>query len=148
MVPAYRLRPLLALLLAAVMARSALALDPHVPLRQDGAQVWQTESGLPQNTVHAILQSHDGFLWVATEGGLVRFDGEKFVTYTSEKYPQIPSDVVYGLMQDRAGTLWISTSGCTNPERSVKSFTQGQHNVARESLRSGERGEMSVSIAT
>ena len=113
MVPAYRLRPLLALLLAAVMARSALALDPHVPLRQDGAQVWQTESGLPQNTVHAILQSHDGFLWVATEGGLVRFDGEKFVTYTSEKYPQIPSDVVYGLMQDRAGTLWISTSGGT-----------------------------------
>ena len=111
MVPMSRLRPVLALLLAALMASCAMALDPHVPLRQDGAQVWQTESGLPQNTVHAILQKRDGFLWIATEGGLVRFDGEQFVTYTSEKYPQIPSDVIYGLMQDRSGTLWISTSG-------------------------------------
>jgi ligand-binding sensor domain-containing protein/signal transduction histidine kinase len=61
--------------------------------------------------VHAVLQTHDGFLWIATEGGLVRFDGEDFSTYTSKKYPQLPSNVIYNLMQDRAGTLWIATSG-------------------------------------
>lgn len=120
MLPVIRLRFLLALLLAACAVRCAMALDPHVPLRQDGAQVWQTESGLPQNTVHAILQTRDGYLWAATEGGLVRFDGEQFVTYTSEKYPQIPSDVVYGLMQDRSGKLWISTSG------GVASYSDGR----------------------
>ncbi|MGC8550381.1 MAG: sensor histidine kinase [Acidobacteriaceae bacterium] len=111
MLSVIRLRPVLVLLLAAITACGARALDPNVPLRQDGAQVWQTESGLPQNTVHAILQTRDGFLWIATEGGLVRFDGEDFTTYTSKKYPQLPSDVIYGLMQDRSGTLWISTSG-------------------------------------
>lgn len=111
MIPAIRLRPWMALCIAALMVSSAWAIDPSVPLRQDGAQVWQTDAGLPQNTVHAILQTRDGFLWVATEGGLVRFDGEQFVSYTSEKHPQIPSDVVYGLMQDRTGRLWISTSG-------------------------------------
>jgi ligand-binding sensor domain-containing protein/two-component sensor histidine kinase len=108
------------LLLSAFMASRAAALDPNVPLRQDGAQVWQTESGLPQNTVHAILQTHDGFLWIATEGGLVRFDGEDFSTYTSKNDPQIPSDVIYGLMQDRDGRLWISTSG------GVASYLHGQ----------------------
>ncbi len=107
----FRLRPVLVLLAAALAVTCARALDPHVPLRQDGGRVWQTESGLPQNTVHAILQTRDGFLWIATEGGLVRFDGEQFATYTNRKDPGLPSDVVYGLMQDRSGRLWISTSG-------------------------------------
>lgn len=115
-----RLRPVVALLAAALATPCALALNPHVPLRQDGAQVWQTESGLPQNTVHSILQTRDGFLWIATEGGLVRFDGTHFVTYTSEKDPQLPSDVVYDLMQDRTGTLWVSTSG------GVASYSDGR----------------------
>jgi ligand-binding sensor domain-containing protein/signal transduction histidine kinase len=115
-----RLRPWILLLLAAITAHGAWALDPNVPLRQDGAQVWQTESGLPQNTVHAILQTRDGFLWIATEGGLVRFDGEDFAVYNRKRNPQLPSDVVYGLMQDRAGTLWISTSG------GIASYAHGQ----------------------
>lgn len=120
MFSATRLRLWTALCLVTLVASSALALDPNVPLRQDGAQVWQTEAGLPQNTVHAILQTRDGFLWIATEGGLVRFDGEHFVTYTTEKYPQIPSDVIYGLMQDHGGNLWISTSG------GLASYTEGR----------------------
>lgn len=98
-------------LLALFLVCRAHALDPRVPLDQDGARVWQTESGLPQNTVHAILQTRDGFLWIATEGGLVRFDGEDFSTFTSKKNPQLPSDVIYSLTQDRAGTLWVATSG-------------------------------------
>ena len=36
---------------------------------------WTTENGLPQNSVNDILQTHDGYLWLATFGGLVRFDG-------------------------------------------------------------------------
>ena len=43
-----------------------------------------TDTGLPQNTVHAIVQGRDGFLWIATEGGLVRFDGVEFRTMTHE----------------------------------------------------------------
>jgi len=108
---------------------AAHALDPRVPLRQDGAQVWQTESGLPQNTVHSILQTRDGFLWAATEGGLVRFDGEQFTTFTSRKNKGLPSDLIYHLMQSRdrhlmqssdgslSNTLWISTAAGVARER-------------------------------
>jgi ligand-binding sensor domain-containing protein/signal transduction histidine kinase len=66
----------------ALGAVSAKALDPNRALAQYGYQSWQTDSGLPQNTVHAIVQGRDGYLWIATEGGLVRFDGVEFRSYT------------------------------------------------------------------
>lgn len=89
----------------------ARALDPHAPLPQYGFQSWQTDTGLPQNTVHAIVQGRDGFLWIATEGGLVRFDGIAFAVTTHATTPALPSDLVDDLMEDRSGDLWISTSG-------------------------------------
>ncbi|HKR26664.1 MAG TPA: two-component regulator propeller domain-containing protein, partial [Acidobacteriaceae bacterium] len=76
-----------------------------------GFQSWQTDTGLPQNTVHAIVQGADGFLWIATEGGLVRFDGEQFSVMARANTPQLPSDLIDDLVLDSAGTMWISTSG-------------------------------------
>ncbi len=88
-----------------------LALDSHTALAQYGYQSWQTDTGLPQNTVHAIVQGRDGFLWIATEGGLVRFDGVEFRTMTHANTPDLPSDLIDNLLEDRTGTLWIGTSG-------------------------------------
>lgn len=93
------------------LAMPALGLDPHVPVTQYGFQSWQTDTGLPQNTVHAIVQGADGFLWIATEGGLVRFDGEQFSVLARTNTPQLPSDLIDDLMLDDAGSMWISTSG-------------------------------------
>ena len=90
---------------------SAQALDPHTALAHYGYQSWQTDTGLPQNTVHAIVQGRGGFLWIATEGGLVRFDGVEFRTYTRSNTPGLPSDLIDDLMEDRTGAVWISTSG-------------------------------------
>ena len=87
-----------------------LALDPQRPLDHFGHQAWGTDSGLPQNTVHSILQTRDGYLWLGTDGGLVRFDGIDFVTFDAEKTPQFKSDTVYDLLQDESGILWISTA--------------------------------------
>ncbi|MEO6184101.1 MAG: two-component regulator propeller domain-containing protein [Verrucomicrobiota bacterium] len=42
-------------------------------------QIWQTEDGLPHNNIHGVAQAADGFLWVGTRRGLVRFDGTHFV---------------------------------------------------------------------
>src|SRR5215470_1483526 len=42
---------------------------------------WTTENGLPQNSINDILQTQDGYLWLATNGGLVRFDGVRFVVF-------------------------------------------------------------------
>ena len=96
------------IVLTAIPAR---ALDPHTALAQYGYKSWQTDSGLPQNTVHAVVQGRDGFLWIATEGGLVRFDGTDFSIFNHANTPQLPSDLVDDLMEDRSGALWISTSG-------------------------------------
>lgn len=95
----------------ALTAGPARALDPHTALAHYGYESWQTDTGLPQNTVHAIVQGRDGFLWIATEGGLVRFDGVEFRAYTRANTPGLPSDLVDDLMEDRAGAIWISTSG-------------------------------------
>ena len=97
-------------ILLLALSHAAMGLDPHRALAQYGHQVWQTDSGLPQNTIHCILQTSDGYLWLGTEGGLVRFDGIGFVTFDSENTPQLKSDIVYDLLQDRSGGLWISTS--------------------------------------
>src|ERR1700748_3559165 len=94
------------LLLLLTFVPAALALDPHRALYHFGYQVWRTDSGLPQNTVHSILQTRDGYLWLGTDGGLVRFDGMDFVTFDVETTPQFASDTVYDLMQDDSGALW------------------------------------------
>ena len=58
-----------------------LALEPTTPLSGYGRQSWVMENGLPQNTVKAIAQTSDGFIWLGTEVGLVRFDGTSFVLF-------------------------------------------------------------------
>ena len=63
----------------------AVALDPHYPLAHYGYQAWQTDDGLPQNTVHAVLQTRDGFLWFATEAGLVCFDGAQLTVFDARR---------------------------------------------------------------
>src|SRR5579872_1420476 len=93
------------------LAIPARALDPHASVAQYGFQSWQTDTGLPQNTVHAIVQGPDGFLWIATEGGLVRFDGERFSVIARANTPQLPSDLIDDLTLDSDGMIWISTSG-------------------------------------
>ncbi|QNI31184.1 hypothetical protein H7849_19100 [Alloacidobacterium dinghuense] len=92
-------------------SRDSVALDPHYPLQHYGYQSWQTDDGLPQNTVHAVLQTRDGYIWLATEAGLVRFDGAQFTVFDRKNTPQLGSDMIYGLFQDEQGALWISTAG-------------------------------------
>ena len=70
---------------------------------------WTTENGLPQNSVNSIVQTRDGYLWLATFGGLVRFDGARFTIFNSTNTPQLKSDRITALMEDRDGSLWIGT---------------------------------------
>ena len=48
---------------------------------------WTTENGLPQNTITAICQTPDGYLWLGTFGGLARFDGVKFTVFNTTNAP-------------------------------------------------------------
>ena len=56
--------------------------------------VWDTDRGLPQNSVTAIAQTSDGYLWLGTFNGLVRFDGLRFQVFTPRDTPGLVSDQV------------------------------------------------------
>jgi ligand-binding sensor domain-containing protein len=60
-------------------AASAQALDPALHIGQYGHDVWTSQNGLPGEAVYQILRSPDGYLWLRTSAGLVRFDGVRFV---------------------------------------------------------------------
>lgn len=82
--------------------------DPRYSLTQYRVDGWQTEQGLPLNTVQTLLQTRDGYLWVGTGGGLARFDGVRFATFESSALPLLASRSIFGLFEDRAGNLWIA----------------------------------------
>jgi len=86
------------------------ALDGERGLSQYSLRVWQTRDGLPQNTIQTLIQTRDGYIWVGTLEGLVRFDGVRFQTFDRRNTPQMPSNVVRALLESRRGELWIGTN--------------------------------------
>ncbi|MGM0588503.1 MAG: ligand-binding sensor domain-containing protein [Bacteroidota bacterium] len=67
------------------------------------------EDGLPQSTVNDITQTPDGYMWLATFGGLVRYDGNSFTTFNRSNTPGMRSDRILHLYTDSDGTLWVAT---------------------------------------
>ena len=98
---------LIALLL--IGAKRLPALEPATPLANFGRQAWVMENGLPQNTVQALMQTHDGFVWLGTEVGLVRFDGNGFAVFDRNSSPALPGNDVRCLLETRDSSLWIGT---------------------------------------
>jgi signal transduction histidine kinase/ligand-binding sensor domain-containing protein len=67
---------------------------------------WTTDNGLPQNSVRDILQTRDGYLWLTTFDGLVRFDGVRFTVFNKSNSPGIASNRFVSLFEDCQGDLW------------------------------------------
>ena len=107
--PAAMLKLLGALLLLS-FAHVGRALEPSTPLANYARQTWVMENGLPQNTVQALVQTEDGFVWLGTEVGLVRFDGNGFAEFDRDSSPALPGNDVRCLLETRNGSLWIGTS--------------------------------------
>jgi ligand-binding sensor domain-containing protein len=63
---------------SAAASRIENTVAPAPDDRAYAARVWRTQDGLPENTIQAIAETPDGYLWIGTAGGLVRFDGAKF----------------------------------------------------------------------
>lgn len=95
-------------LAAALLSFAGFAPAETLPARPNFFQrSWNTESGLPDNAVTTIVQTHDGYLWVGTYGGLARFDGARFTIFNSASEPQLQSDRITALFEDKQGVLWI-----------------------------------------
>lgn len=103
----------------------AYALNPAKALTQYSVTVWTQQQGLPQDTIRAITQTTDGFLWLGTDEGLARFDGYEFVAFGKDQ-GSLPSNSVNVLAAAPDGSLWIGTpDGLTRyAQGRFQTFTQ------------------------
>jgi ligand-binding sensor domain-containing protein/signal transduction histidine kinase len=111
-----RIQRTLAWLLWLASSAAASRIENTVPPappddRTYAARVWRTQDGLPENTIQAIAETPDGYLWIGTAGGLVRFDGAKFFVYSRANTPALVNDSVHALYTTSDGALWIGTDG-------------------------------------
>jgi ligand-binding sensor domain-containing protein/signal transduction histidine kinase len=98
-------------MLLLLAAPAAAALDTSRAITQYIRDVWGTDAGLPHNSVDAIAQTRDGYLWVGTEEGLARFDGMRFTVFDKENTPALQSNHISALLVDSQDALWIGTQG-------------------------------------
>ncbi len=88
-----------------------LALDPARSVFQYNCRTWTRQSGLPVNAIRAITQTKDGYLWLGTQKGLIRFDGIEFTQISLPSNPQFRSQMVNTLSRSRWGGLWFGIDG-------------------------------------
>lgn len=88
---------------------SAIQMEKGDTHSEFNRQNWTSEDGLPSNLVHAILQTRDGYIWVATSDGLARFDGVRFTVFNRVNTPQMINHECVSLAEGSDGTLWVGT---------------------------------------
>ncbi len=98
-------------LVACLCGSPVSALDPTRELSRYRHDVWRIEQGLPQDTIEALTQTADGYLWIGTQRGLARFDGVRFKIYNSSNTPALHSLAIDSLLPEPDGGLWITTDG-------------------------------------
>jgi ligand-binding sensor domain-containing protein/signal transduction histidine kinase len=84
--------------------------DWHRSRDSYGVDVWREAEGFAHSRVRAIVQTRDGYIWLGTDGGLVRFNGESFTAFTTQT-GALKDNEVWALQEDEQGGLWIGTYG-------------------------------------
>jgi ligand-binding sensor domain-containing protein len=93
-----------------VLSAAAWAVDPHTLISQYGHTAWRIQDGFLSNP-ESITQTTDGYIWVATAAGLMRFDGVKFTPWTAPKGQSLLGSGISFVLGGRDGNLWIGTYG-------------------------------------
>jgi signal transduction histidine kinase/ligand-binding sensor domain-containing protein len=104
------------------------ALDPSLDVNQYAHTAWKIRDGFAKGSIMSIAQTPDGYLWLGTEFGLLRFDGVRAVPWQPPAGEQLPSNNIQRLLAARDGTLWISTMKGLASWKNGK-FTQYQETV-------------------
>lgn len=96
---------------ALLLSVPLFGLDPSRSLTQYLHRIQQIQQGLRQATIFSILQSHDGYLWLGTQRGLVRFDGVRFTPFDGGDGISLENTWVRSLLEDERHDLWIGSLG-------------------------------------
>ena len=83
---------------------AAASLTPYV------VSGWEIKGSLPLNEIRVVVQSRDGFLWLAVSGGLVRFDGYSLKLFNKVNTSVLPGNPIDCLFEDHTGRLWIGSN--------------------------------------
>jgi signal transduction histidine kinase/ligand-binding sensor domain-containing protein len=95
--------------LVVICRPSAFALDPALKVSQYAHTAWKIRDGFSTGTIFAIAQTPDGYLWLGTDVGMLRFDGIRPVPWQPPPGQQLPSNNIRALLVTRDGALWIGT---------------------------------------
>src|SRR5260370_14025636 len=87
----------------------AVALSPALDVSQYAHTSWKISEGFSKGVIRSMAQTPDGYLWLGTEFGLVRFDGVRAVPWQPPPDQHLPSSNIVSLLAARDGTLWIGT---------------------------------------
>jgi diguanylate cyclase (GGDEF)-like protein len=101
----------LVVLVLSLIALGASALNPDTPLKGYSTRTWYSDDGLPHNTVQAIAQTPDGYLWFGTWNGVARYNGREFKVFNSENSTAFVDNGVRGMVRNTDGALWVTTAG-------------------------------------
>ena len=92
-----------------VAARPALALDPKERITQYRHTAWRVQEGAFESAANAVTQTPDGYIWIATDTGLLRFDGVRFLPWAPPADNRLSGTAIVSLLAASDGTLWIGT---------------------------------------
>ena len=104
-----RIKTVAAVSVLTVLCPSAFALDPSLDINQYAHKAWAIREGFSKGVINSIAQTPDGYLWLGTEFGLLRFDGIQAVPWSPPGPQVLPGSFVNALFAARDGTLWIGT---------------------------------------
>ena len=91
-------------------AHHAVALHPTLEVNQYAHTAWRIRDGFFRGLIRAITQAPDGYLWLASEFGVLRFDGIRAVPWEPSGEQQLPSRDIWSVLAGRDGSLWIGTA--------------------------------------
>ena len=129
-----------------MMQGTAEGLDPEQKITQYSLTQWGHRDGLPSTAIYSLAQTPDGFLWLGTSDGLVRFDGLRFVPVPLSKTGEIGFGRVQALMVDRTGSMWIGTESGSLARMEAGSLKIVMLHVPIVAIR--ERQDSSVEVET
>ena len=102
-------RLLAILLLGIVFVTRGFALEPDRQISQYGHTAWRVQDGSFSGAPTSIAQTQDGYIWIGTNSGLLRFDGVKFESFAAPKEEPLRNTSITALYSDKDGSLWIGT---------------------------------------